>query len=503
VAALSPRQLIPAQNLERAGRFQQASDIYSELLEHYRNHPALLWGQGRCLMEAKQPVAAAEALSLASKYYAGNQQLLVDASSRLILLGKPDAALEATREGAERFPYNAQLLLNRADALRLLGQHAEAIVLLTEIRKLVPQRTGVVLSLVNSLRNSGQVEEALGTAELALAELAAEGLDYAGLLNELAHCQQALGQHLGAYGSVTLSGEIVLATAQAKAVDSNDIFERIDSYHSWVKQHGLVSAKIPVGGVNTKLVFMVGFPRSGTTLLESMLAAHPQVKTSGEAPLLSAAIRSLLPEGSAVHQLQEILASASSEDLMLARDAYWKEVRARFGEEIDWFVDKLPLNTIELPLIRALFPGAKIVLSLRDPRDVCLSCLFQWFALNPAMKAFYNWDSTVELYARVMDYWLTLEPLLGEAAYPLRYEELVADVPGQIKLLTEYLELPWDDAILSYARRNRKGYFHTPSNEAVRNQANQSAVERWRYYSDAMAAAEPRLAPIISKLGYR
>lgn len=500
---LTAEQLSPAQKLERAGRFQEANSLYSALLVRFKNHPALLWAQGRCLMQMGESAAAVEALSLSSKYYAGNQQLLVDVSSRLLVLGKPDTVLEATRLGAERFPKNAPLLLNRADALRLRGEHTEAIRLLGEVQKLAPDLTGAALSLVNSLRNSGQIEEALKTAELMLVGLKAEGLIYSGLLNELAHCQRALGQHKAAYASVSLSGEIALATPQAKDVDGNGIFERIDSYHSWVKVHGLVTVTPPRDKGSTKLVFMVGFPRSGTTLLESMLAAHPNITTSGEAPLIQAAIRSLLPRGTSVNQLQEILASATPEDLALARNAYWDAVRANFGGDLDCFVDKAPLNIIELPLIQALFPQAKIVLSLRDPRDVCLSCLFQWFGLTPALKPFLNWDSTVEYYARVFDYWSTLEPLLDNSVYQLRYEELVKDFPAQMQSLIEYLELTWEDAILDYVTRNRQSYFHTPSNEAVRNRVNQSAVDRWQHYSYAISAAQSRLAPIISQLGYR
>ncbi len=502
-AVLTAEQLVPAQKLERAGRFQQANSLYSALLVRFKSHPALLWGQGRCLMQMGKSVAAAEALCLASKYYAGNQQLLVDASSRLIVLGKPDAALEATRLGAERFPKNAQLLLNRADALRLLGEHTKAIPLLGVVQKLAPELAEASQSLVNSLRNSGQIEQALKTAELTLARLKAEGLWYSGLLNELAHCQQALGLHQAAYSSISLSGEIALATPQAKDVDENSFFERIDSYHNWIKVHGLVTVKPPREKGEKKLVFMVGFPRSGTTLLESMLAAHPNIATSGEAPLIGTAILSLLPKGTSVNQLQEVLASAATEDLTLARNAYWNEVRVNFGEDFDCFVDKSPLNIIELPLIHALFPQAKIILSLRDPRDVCLSCLFQWFALSPAMKPFLNWDSTVEYYTRVFNYWSTIEPLLDNAVYQLHYEKLVSDFPGQIQSLIEYLELTWDDAILDFVTRNRQSYFNTPSNEAVKKKVNQSAVERWKHYSDAISIAQPRLAPIISKLGYR
>jgi tetratricopeptide (TPR) repeat protein len=454
-------------------------------------------------MELGQREAAALTLSQAAEFYAGNQQLLEDVSSRLILMGKPAAALEATRYGAIRFAENFQLQLNRADAFRLLGRHEEAIELLRKLHDQHPERTGVVVSLVNSLRNSRRVEDALELAERYLANLSPEGLEYAGLLNELAHCQQIKGLHPQAFSSACRSGELVAATPRAAVVDGAALSRRIDSYQRWLEENGLPQGKAPPRGSSVRLAFMVGFPRSGTTLLESMLAAHPRVETSREAPLIESAITSLLPSGTPVYMLQETIARASERELEQARDAYWDAVAANFGSDFDFFIDKQPLNIIELPLIRTLFPDARIILSLRDPRDTCLSCLFQWFALTPALKPFLQWDTTVSFYARVLEYWATLEPLIGDAVYQLKYEELTADFPGQIRQLTEYLELDWDERILSYVDGNRQGYFHTPSNEAVRQQVNQSAVERWRQYPAAMEAAEPLLGPIIDRLGYR
>jgi tetratricopeptide (TPR) repeat protein len=446
---------------------------------------------------------AVAALSRAAENYAGNQQLLLDASARLILLGKPEAALEATRAGVKRFPGNHQLLLNRADALRLLGRHDEAIELLRELQKRWPERIGVVTSLVNSMRSNGQLDEALATAERALDGLEPEGVEYAGLLNELAHCQQKKGLYERAFASVCRSGEIALATPQAAAVDGDSLSRRIESERQWIEKNGLAERRAPTRVTDPKLVFMVGFPRSGTTLLESMLAAHPGVKTSGEAPVLRAAINSLLSARASRDELQAVIAGADDNDLAQARDAYWKAVEWNFGSNFDCFIDKLPLNIVELPLIRTLFPEAKIVLSLRDPRDVCLSCLFQWFSLNPAMKHFLEWDSTVAFYAQVMNYWAVLEPHIASEIYQLRYEHLLADFPGKIRELTEHLELAWDDAILSFTERNESGYFHTPSNEAVREQVNSSAIGRWRHYPEAMANAESVLGPIIDRLQYR
>ena len=492
----------PARELELAGRFGSACQRYSELLRQYKNHPALLWAQGRCLMELGQTTAAIKSLKLAARHYAGNEQLLVDVSSRLIIMGDPQGALTATEEGVRRYENNAQLLLNRADALRLLGDYSEAIELLDRVLALEPSRTGAIVSLVNCMRASGEVKDALSLAQSTLSNAKDKDLDYAGLLNEIAHCQQSLGDYGAAFESITISGRIANHCPEAHKSDSAAFLERIDCYHRWVSTHGM-PATWQGEETRKKPVFMVGFPRSGTTLLESMLAAHPRVITSGEYPLIGHAITSLLPDVSAINRLPEIVDSASPQALGKARDAYWAAVRAQFGESYSWFVDKTPLNIIELPLIRSLFPEAKIVLSLRDPRDVCISSLFQHFAITPAMQPFLEWDSTVDYYTRIMGFWRTMEPLMEGSVIVQKYEDLVADFPGQIRPLAKFLEIPWDDKILSYVERNQNTYFNTPSNHAIKGHAHQAAVARWRNYPEAMTRAEAKLGSFVEAFGYQ
>ena len=196
--ALSAGKVQRAQQLERGGDWAGAEQAYAQLLLSHARHPALLWGRGRCLMNLQRSYDAAQCLVEAIAHYGGNAHLLQDASSRLIILGRPAEALEATAKGIQRFTGNHQLLLNHADALRLLGRHPEAIAALKKLRKLAPDHAGVVTSLSFCLRHNGQAEEALALLEKVGPSMGGSGLSEAALRNELAHCQQQLGQHPGA-----------------------------------------------------------------------------------------------------------------------------------------------------------------------------------------------------------------------------------------------------------------------------------------------------------------
>jgi hypothetical protein len=160
------------------------------------------------------------------------------------------------------------------------------------------------------------------------------------------------------------------------------------------------------------------------------------------------------------------------------------------------------MNIIYLAHIKLLFPEAIIIFCERDPRDVCLSCFFQWFHINSSNKHFLRWHDTATFYRQVMDYWLVLRPLLGDSAYTLRYEEFTGDFEGEAKRLFDFLRLSWDDGLLMFQEKNRERYFHTPSNQAIHDGIKAAATPRWHRYPGPIAEVQTLLEPIIRELGY-
>jgi Sulfotransferase family len=165
-------------------------------------------------------------------------------------------------------------------------------------------------------------------------------------------------------------------------------------------------------------------------------------------------------------------------------------------------VDKMPLNTIDVGLIHRLFPRARILLALRHPCDVVLSGFMQAMKPNAAMVLFDSLASTARFYAQVMGLWLQYREVLPLSVLTVRYEDLVADLPGETRRILEFLDLPWDDAVLGYAEHARTRAIATPSYHQVVQPIYWRSVGRWRNYADAFENVLPVLQPFVDAFGY-
>ena len=250
----------------------------------------------------------------------------------------------------------------------------------------------------------------------------------------------------------------------------------------------------------TMPVFLVGFPRSGTTLLDQILSGHPGIEVLEE----KATLLDFLGEFTAGDAALERLARMGDAELEPWRQRYWQRVRdfmpGRDSHRL--FVDKMPLNSLYMPLIHRLFPGARYLFALRDPRDVVLSCSMQTFTLNEAMRHFQSLDETVRYYTAVMDVGASAAARLQDRVHRIRYEDVVADTEGAARRLLEFLELPWEPAVLDFQRTARAKRISTPSYHQVVEPIYTRARERWRRYEDQLAPVLPLLQPFVERFGY-
>jgi hypothetical protein len=245
-------------------------------------------------------------------------------------------------------------------------------------------------------------------------------------------------------------------------------------------------------------LFMVGFNRSGTTLLDRMLDAHPEVHVLQEQPGIDRAraqLGELYPRG---------LGTLSSEQLQAARAAYFEVVDANTATDFSGLViDKLPMNTISLGLINRLFPRAKIVLSLRHPMDVVLSNFKQNYAPNPITCHFDSLASSADLYARVMGLGRHLCAVLPLQVHEVRFEALVHDWEREVRAVLRFAGLEWSEQVQHYlGRTQNQGEIGTPSYDQVVRPIDPTAVGRWRAHADVLAPLSTRLQPFMQAFGY-
>ena len=250
-------------------------------------------------------------------------------------------------------------------------------------------------------------------------------------------------------------------------------------------------------------LFLVGFPRSGTTLLESALDSHPGLDGLDERPALEHAIAQLKAQGCAT---PESLSRVAMPQLHDARAEYWRKVGDHLARiPSGRLLDKYPLHLGRIPYIARLFPQSACVLLLRHPCDCVLSCYMQNFGMNGGVLSFSNLDIAARTYADIMGYWEQQRPLVDTPVHVLRYEDLIGDFEGQLRRLLDFIGIGWHDAVAGYRTiaANRAHRIRTPSYSQVVEPLHGRAAYRWRRYrrhfsDDALAL----LAPFATRYGY-
>lgn len=247
-------------------------------------------------------------------------------------------------------------------------------------------------------------------------------------------------------------------------------------------------------------VFIVAFPRSGTTLLEHVLDAHPRLRSMDEQPFLQQAIATL--EASGGHY-PERMGAMTPRQVAAAREHYWslvrRRVRLRPGEQL---IDKNPLNVLRLPAIARLFPHARTVLAIRHPCDVMLSCFMQHFRAEFAWHC-RDLDTLALAFHRSFEFWYQQAAILRPAVLEVHYESLVADFERHVRELAAFLELPWTDALLAPSEHaHARGFISSPSYAQVLQPVHSGSVGRWRAYERHFTSVLGQVRPWLERWGY-
>jgi Tfp pilus assembly protein PilF len=250
--------------------------------------------------------------------------------------------------------------------------------------------------------------------------------------------------------------------------------------------------------------FLVGHPRSGTTLLEQILDAHPATISLEETHIFYSEVYGPLTGGQPANGQLDWLTTAPPGRLEKLRRNYFAAAGRFLGRPVSnrLLVDKNPLLTIWLPIIARVFPAAPIMVALRDPRDVCLSCFQLALAPGTANLAYLEIGRTVEAYTAVMAGWRALRGKLTSPWREVRYEDVVADLPGVARQTLEFLGLPWNDRVLRFNEHARQKTVRSPSYAQVGQPVYASAQGRWRHYQKYLEPHLAKLEPLVKAFGY-
>ncbi len=282
-----------------------------------------------------------------------------------------------------------------------------------------------------------------------------------------------------AFIKIQIANNLIKSNKYNRRYDNENILNNIKKYKKFFTKKNFQNIRDRLEYKdNSNLVFLVGFPRSGTTLLDSILRSHSKINVLEEEPYLLNLRHSFF--NSKNNKLESLLDISQGEK---------DEIRKNYLNLINYkknngvYIDKLPLSIIEIGFIKIIFPESKIILSLRHPCDVVLSCFFTSFKINEAMYNFLDFKKTIRFYNEVFDLFLNYERELNLKYHKIKYEDLIYDFKNQIKDLLRYLDLKYEKTLETFYKtaKNRER-ISTPSYSQVINPLYTSSIGRWRNY---------------------
>jgi tetratricopeptide (TPR) repeat protein len=254
-----------------------------------------------------------------------------------------------------------------------------------------------------------------------------------------------------------------------------------------------------------RIALLTGFPRSGTTLLEQVLDAHPDLISSEERDFVGRELMHVFSSKQGRKDFVDVLDDLRPTQIEPERERYFKAMEYLLGEPVKgrMHLDKNPAYNLTLPAMFRVFPEMRLLIALRDPRDVVLSCYLRHLPLNTVSVRFLTPERTAQRYALDMQLWLRFREIIDTPWCEVRYEDTVSDLTGQARRALKTLGLDWSDEVLDYrARLGREKQVTSPTYEAVAEPIYTRAIGRWKNYQKLLEPAFEILEPYIHEFGY-
>jgi tetratricopeptide (TPR) repeat protein len=503
-------ELQRARALWIANRFDAAVDLFVETAARHPQNVAALVDTARALGHRHEIKRAGEYLDRLRSVAAGQADLGFILGQTFRMIYREEQAIRCFEEyvaGAGRRHADAYFELAVLYERRHRVEKAESAV--ARVRKLAPAYYEAWLLQARLLRRRGETDKArLLLRQLAVntrAHIIARAQAWAGL----ADMADKEGDYEQAVANMGRCKEIQIAHAAVFQRHSDVVLGNLKRFNEAVTAGDLRRWRAQQNsfGPPTRLVHLTSFPRSGTTLLENVLDAHSGVISSEERQVFSRDIldASWKEPHENVPPTVEAFDRISAQKIQALRRRYLNAMEEALDEPIGdrVHIDKNPTHTLFIPAIVRLFPETQFLIALRDPRDVIVSCYFQYLPLNPTSVSYLTWESTAQRYALDMGVWLRLREMLDtESWQEVRYEDLVRDLPAVARRTLEFLKLPWEEAVLNYREHLAGKTVHSPTYLDVAKPLHGKPIGRWKNYARWLEPCLPGLERFVQEFGY-
>lgn len=487
--------------LQESGESEQAVAAYRAAVAIAPSHAEAHHNLGRALSDFGKPEEAAASLAQAVRINPEFAMAHHNLATVLMELDQFEGAIVAFEKALETDPGNADThislgtLYERFNNLDKAGEHTRRAL------TIIPGDPAALLTSALIQNREGDRASAIETLSQ-LTDRDAPDDVRAQIFSELGKLHDRDGACAEAFDCFAAANKVQARSAAAARYHKEAFLQEVQ-HHSDKMTPDLCRdwKQNPVRDPDETLAFIVGFPRSGTILLDQILDSHPALQVMEE----QAALDHIVPHITATYgPYPESLAQLDAQAIGDLRARYFANVSGSLKRQPGTLlIDKYPLNIRHIPLIVWLFPDAPLILALRHPCDVVLSNFMQIYKINDAMANFFTLEDAAHCYAQVMGFWQKCTDFLPVNSHQVKYEALVGDFEGEVGRLLDFLGIGWDDAVLDHSQHAKsRGLINTPSYQSVTEPVYQRAKYRWKKYEKEMGPALGEIEPFIEAFGY-
>ena len=493
-----------AMTLHRAGQLAQAEPLYRRALKRQPKNGDLLSMLGLVVAGQGRMSEGLELLRRAARAKVGDPAIHYNLANLARSMGQTEEAVEHYRASLAKRPAYAEAWYGLGCVLEQMRDREGAAEAAGRALELAPAHGMAAITLARIERASGDPGAARDRLTTMLGAGPRAAVERAHAYAELGKCHDALGDSNDAFAAFEQSQQALMEMPEYHRSNPAGFFGMVEASRALVDAAHLERwGGEPCDDGLPDPVFLVGFPRSGTTMAEQMLAAHSACVTTDERPFVQNIVRAL-PQHVPTLPYPACLDRLTPAQITALRRQYWDDVAAFTGRKTGSYtlIDKQPMNLAYVGLLSRLFPRGRMIVMLRDPRDTCLSCFMQAFTPNQAMSNFCTLEGTVRLYEAVMSHWLAIRASVPLQVLEVRYEDVVSETEAQARRLIDLTGLAWEDGVLDFHRRVGERFIRTPSYEAVARPVNAGAIGRWRRYAGRFEPYQSVLDPFVEAFGY-
>jgi len=488
-----------AKKLEKQNNFQEALSIYKNLLDRYPEEIDVIFARGRLFQNIGKLQEALRDFNHLIKRGLNGYALLYNTAETLKLLKEYDQAISyymkaITSKNDELYIYHAA-----CDLMIRTNQISQARELVNLGFKVLPENPDLYSiegKLFASEDNYKDADRAYSKALKSLGSSPSKNY----ILNEYAKVKEKLGKYDEAIDLIIKSKSDEKKRLDLKGAST----EFIDNF---IRKSSQINIEKDWQGKtesdNESPIFVVGFPRSGTTLMEQILYSHPHLAVSDENNIMPNMVFNMAKILKQKIDYPDGFNYLTKDKILKWRGEYYSRMATnildfKIGQRI---VDKNPMSFIYMLTIKRFFPESPVLMMIRDPRDVVLSCFFQNFTPNPSNMHFYSLEDCAKYYADAMGLYLKYRDNLNMNILQVSYEELCNDFEGSIRSIISHVNEDWTDDILNYYGQGHR-YIGNPSFNAVTKEIDNSAIAKWENYDKHIEKVLPILDPFIKEFGY-